>query len=527
MTKDKGWDASANWNGYMYQGKVALLIVLKSINEKVDITDYWLEMETVEDFAIGVGEEYETVHQVKNRKETGIQNYQEALSDIMKRIREYPNISNGYLHTKSEIVVADWKTDILETMMDYYPKKIQEIQKICENDDWKKCCYNELLGKWKEDTKQFDYRAKDLYKKVMYWLEKHRNIEKKENITIELFEEACKDILQDEIANNQYDKKEEAIEKIKIYTYSNNKCYADSCEIVDMTIEEIKKYWSIDSVYREPKVHLYYDKLLNLINENITNRAENKNKKVRIPLDKFQKIMATSADLICGNTKEEELLRIKYKYLTLLDDFCGNDICEVKSEENCNKCSLERISGYISSASLEQLEAVFRRLALHKPDELTKPGSELINKTELEYTLFHGLTEIDKEFYLRKFKILCQTGDQYMMATTISEEGEKRQATVIGGIAENNHGTNHETNYETKVCQDVLDNENYDTAFMEINTLLTKHYDVDDIFEKAGKFMNVDKEEVEKKLREMNITKSKKVRMISIENAKKEYGERQ
>lgn len=53
MNKENGWDASASWNGYMYQGKVALLIVLKTINDIEDTKKYWLESEGIEDFAIG------------------------------------------------------------------------------------------------------------------------------------------------------------------------------------------------------------------------------------------------------------------------------------------------------------------------------------------------------------------------------------------------------------------------------------------------------------------------------------------
>lgn len=47
MDKENGWDASANWNGYMYQGKVALLVALTKINEISDVTEFWLESEGI------------------------------------------------------------------------------------------------------------------------------------------------------------------------------------------------------------------------------------------------------------------------------------------------------------------------------------------------------------------------------------------------------------------------------------------------------------------------------------------------
>ena len=118
MDKENGWDASANWNGYMYQGKVALLVALTKINEISDVTEFWLESEGIEDFSIGKGKgekkEYESVHQVKNRKDNKMENYNEALSNIVKRIRDYPGIKRGFLHIKNEIITDNWKKEITE-----------------------------------------------------------------------------------------------------------------------------------------------------------------------------------------------------------------------------------------------------------------------------------------------------------------------------------------------------------------------------------------------------------------------------
>ena len=55
MDKENGWDASANWNGYMYQGKVALLVSLSKIIDILDVTDFWFESEGIYYFAIGKG----------------------------------------------------------------------------------------------------------------------------------------------------------------------------------------------------------------------------------------------------------------------------------------------------------------------------------------------------------------------------------------------------------------------------------------------------------------------------------------
>ena len=54
--ENENWDATNSWSGYNYQGKIALFVVLKKINElisigKVDeIEKYSIELEWLEDF---------------------------------------------------------------------------------------------------------------------------------------------------------------------------------------------------------------------------------------------------------------------------------------------------------------------------------------------------------------------------------------------------------------------------------------------------------------------------------------------
>lgn len=285
-----------------------------------------------------------------------------------------------------------------------------------------------------------------------------------------------------------------------------------------MTINEIKKYWGESAEYREEKVEIYYIKLLNLINENITERAENSSKMKKIPLQEFKKILDIDTAMICGNTKEEALLRLKYLYLAEKDEFCTSDVCEVKSEENCENCRLEKISNYILTCPLTQIEAIFRIMSLHKKGQLIDKGFELFSKSDLENTFFAGITELDKDFFIRQCKVLCQIKDKFMLATTIDAEKSGRKKITVEGLVQNDI---HE------VCQKIINNDEYDTALMEVDRLLTKNFDAEDIFKEACKINIVtENDELEDKLKYMNITKTKKVSLISIKNAKEKYGER-
>lgn len=519
MNKEKGWDASSSWNGYMYQGKVALLVALKKINESTDLEGYWLELEGVEDFSIGIEELYKSVHQVKNRQDNAIKDYREALSNIVKRIKDYSSISNGYLHTKNEIKVNDWGKEIQKELLDYYPEKIQQLEKIVADSDIQSKAYDEILGKWNEKTKKLSRKTKDIYKLLIEKIEHENTLSDKSDITTEVFKSACEKVLCDEKANYDFAEKKLAIGKIELFLYPNGNTFADSSEIIDMTINEIKKYWGESAEYREEKVEIYYIKLLNLINENITERAENSSKMKKIPLQEFKKILDIDTAMICGNTKEEALLRLKYLYLAEKDEFCTNDVCEVKSEENCENCRLEYISNYILTCPLTQIEAIFRIMSLHKKGDLIERGFELFSKPELENTFFAGITELDKDFFIRQCKVLCQVSDKFMLATTIDAERLGRKKIIIKDLVQNDL---HE------VCHKIINNDEYDTALMEVDKLLTKNFDAEDIFKEACKINVVTEndDELEDKLKYMNITKTKKVSLISIKNAKEKYGER-
>lgn len=519
MNKEKGWDASSSWNGYMYQGKVSLLVALKKINESSDIEGYWLELEGLEDFSIGIEKLYESVHQVKNRQDKTIKDYREALSNIVKRIRDYPSISRGYLHTKNEIKVNIWEEEIQKELLNYYPEKIQQLEKIVVDSEIRSKAYDEVLEKWNQKTKKLNRNTKDIYKLLIEKIENENILNNKSDITIEVFKSACEKVLSDEKANYNFAEKKLAIGKIERFKYSNGNLYADSSEIIDMSIEEIRKYWGESAEYREEKKEIYYMKLLNLINKNITERAENSSKRMKIPLQEFKKILDIDTAMICGNTKEEALLRLKYLYLTEKDEFCTKDVCEVKSEENCENCRLEDISNYILTCSLAQIEAIFRIMSLHKKGQLIESGFELFSKSDLENTFFAGITELDKDFFIRQYKVLCQIRNKFMLATTIEAEKSGRKKITIEGLVQNDI---HE------VCHKIINNDEYDTALMEVDKLLTKNFDAKDIFKEACKINIVteDDDKAEDKLKYMNITKTKKVSLISLKNAKEKYGER-
>lgn len=102
-------DASFSWNGYSYQGKVALFVALKKIEElnaaNEDLNEYFLELEWFEDFSIKKNSEYITIHQVKTYNTSAISSYKDAIWTLLFKLLEFPTLEKAYLHTTNDLEI--------------------------------------------------------------------------------------------------------------------------------------------------------------------------------------------------------------------------------------------------------------------------------------------------------------------------------------------------------------------------------------------------------------------------------------
>lgn len=78
-------DATPTWNGFNYQGKVALCVTLDKLLQlgNQPVNEYSLELEWLEDFAIKKNDEYETLHQVKNYGKDTLSDFKSALGSLL------------------------------------------------------------------------------------------------------------------------------------------------------------------------------------------------------------------------------------------------------------------------------------------------------------------------------------------------------------------------------------------------------------------------------------------------------------
>lgn len=101
--------AADTWSGFIYQGKVALYHVLKLINEKDNVDDIHLQLDSLEDFAIVRYDDGNIIipislHQVKAMKSNLYSAYKDAFVKLETRKEKFPCEDNAYFHlaTKNE-----------------------------------------------------------------------------------------------------------------------------------------------------------------------------------------------------------------------------------------------------------------------------------------------------------------------------------------------------------------------------------------------------------------------------------------
>jgi hypothetical protein len=85
--KDLPHTAITSWSGFIYQGKVALYHVLCLLEHQEGCSDYKLQLDSLEDFAIlDVQSAPVSLHQVKARKTQYYNDYQADIAKVKKKV---------------------------------------------------------------------------------------------------------------------------------------------------------------------------------------------------------------------------------------------------------------------------------------------------------------------------------------------------------------------------------------------------------------------------------------------------------
>jgi hypothetical protein len=111
--------AIPTWSGFVYQGKVAICHVLKLIEENDDISNYCLQLDSLDDFAILRNSVVNSIHQVKALKAVNYSSYEDAFIELVRKTNSY-NCSQSFFHIANQII--DKTLAEIETI--HHPLKI-------------------------------------------------------------------------------------------------------------------------------------------------------------------------------------------------------------------------------------------------------------------------------------------------------------------------------------------------------------------------------------------------------------------
>ena len=346
-------DATPTWSGFIYQGRIAVYLAIKTMIELrnegkiLEIDKYTIEMEKCEDIAIVYKDEngnrkYSSIHQVKNENKHTLSEYKKPLIQLMLEKGYYKECNAGapdaYLHIANSIrgenkdfetECLKWKKEILK----YY----DAVDKACKNYTNNRKFYEELLNELKKEPIGID---RSEYKTQHSTVIKYCKEVVEENHTIDRikFEEALKK-LKDYLLNKllvPYISSE-----VSIYKYDNGLNHFDGTKIFDGIVKLVKEYKGNIAGWSENQYKYLADKILNYIDKTILERHKNLQEKkcvVReISLSKLQEIMDTFVE---NNEKEANILALKRGYLESLDKFCQK--CQEAMDDLQEACNTGR-----------------------------------------------------------------------------------------------------------------------------------------------------------------------------------------
>jgi hypothetical protein len=479
------WDATNSWSGYNYQGKMALYVVLKKINELVDqckeceIEDFFLELEWLEDFSIlrlENGEKhYESIHQVKAKENQKLDDYEDALVKLYQKVINYKTIKNAYLHTSKEIL---YEAGTLQNSIDSLLKKCNQIRDIQK----KIMDYKQNTNRKVEIEKIYKPgRNSDINNIIKNYGKKVLADEQITDENVDIVLDAIYEELQKEIELCKKGINKVAINKIALFEYPNNTEYCEINQINELIRDELNFYWKntkkdlwrcSDSQFCE----IMFLCLQGYIDRYITQRHMqykgdsckeiNFNEFVVI-IDSLEPLKRCEGYYIYKI--KEKLLVMCYQYHEYCIEECDS---EEEQSEKCKTCEVfsfyEKISG--------MTEAELRDFVHATNPNITKKISEMdwgdyCNSDRYINPFFNGLRDINQDYQKKKEFI-----------SYLDKEKKANLLTTVG----NNDGSKKAL---MRACKEIVTNPEIYEVLMDYDCLISRELETESIYEGAGEFL--------------------------------------
>lgn len=459
-TKDPR-NALASWNGYEFQGQIALIVVLERMIEKKFPTEKCeLLLEDLEDFSIYVEGKRVSTHQVKATKDKTVKDCQEALYKMALGLQNNnkDKQTKAYLHTSNKLNTEDWNIKVKDAIEGFVPKTEKDLKKALSDDA-------EITGKIDKLKERFNKNKTFKTNKIGVWEDIYHLMD-------EVSEES--EILSGNLRNaiekylKSLDKvdlsKDDILNRIQYYDYRNH-VNVDRKSTRERIKELIQEYWGEEiAELREKNIDKYRLELQEQIHCYVVDNHENEPNRKGIPFSVFERILNQTS----LGTREYKILRNKEVFYETLEEYCEGCRFERGEQlENCGKCDLHEKKLWFKDLSVAELERVFHLMSSNVNKSLEE-DSNIVNENGLAESYFYTLNNMDFGKIVHNAKVVYQNGKDNCILTDINIPRRQSSREGIGrGLTEN----------ETieKICSDILENREFAKERMEIDALIVSN----------------------------------------------------
>ncbi|AXP79762.1 hypothetical protein CJ739_665 [Mariniflexile rhizosphaerae] len=345
-------DATPTWNGFNYQGKIALLVVLDKLIELKkngdSIDEFHLELEWLEDFSIKKNNDYISIHQVKNYGDNNLNSYDEALLSLLcKSLNTFTTNELTQVITQKGLTKEEKSNLAIEIYNELNNAKISlfDCTQIDESSLLNFSFPNKLENKFKDHTKVL-FRLKEVIKHYVAIAQNCTNLE---NSYIHVAEEVT-DFTMDNIKNltliieSSICKNinfETALKQIKLYKYDHNIFNCTNDDLESFLILRLKNLISILEPHYKPdfwKIQdVYLAKVICMLSAHIDKHVNKRHQAIREKkTDKIDSIKFTDfVQIISENHNQSDdydAFILKDIYTKSLEEFLNE---KIEDDEIC------------------------------------------------------------------------------------------------------------------------------------------------------------------------------------------------
>lgn len=500
-----------SWEGYKYQGNVALYVILshiKDILSKLDSLDgYEIQIEGEEDFALLKDGQYKSLHQVKLGAVDLDDN--DKFAFIAEIIQNGADLGYFHVNTRKSIPndFLEKACSVISNLTIEFQKQVVSKEDLSDSDN-------------PEDYIVLESVTANHEKATKYSIIKYNTGGKKDRVSVENAIASIKNELQqhaDEIDNRK-----------RAFLASNpagaeDKCFVEMWPIKFDDIREVKKQgvqiikdiimlvhpeWTFAN---DRYCSFLYEQGIRLIEQYVTDFfvQNNKNGKCLISLNEFYKLIFQDYYHAFDESKEFKyyliLKKIDEVFVSFRQDSCNQNDCEQCA--NVETCNLLKQLRELSGREIEEKHSFIFNLLLQEPTVSINnlPGDETIKVQLIE--LLKDLSALT----LNEKNIISASLNKefYWLSLDESRRKETLREKIQKGIREN---SDKSFLYECDtLITGCLSNESFKIDGSNVNILEKEQ--LEEIREIVS--TNIDDEKV-------NCNKPKIIRLVNTEQAKGE-----